>query len=108
MRRPLEPAGEKPGHRHLPAFFPPAILPQGAYATAMSVELDSAHALAVQNVFGGHRLVAVQKARIAALKAAGLAAGVTSDYSKSWNEDSGSWKRMSESSDRHADVSAKL
>jgi hypothetical protein len=39
------------------------------------VELDSAHALAVQNVFGGHRLVAVQKARIAALKAAGLARG---------------------------------
>jgi hypothetical protein len=29
--------------------------------------------LAVQNVFGAHRLVAAQKARISALKAAGLA-----------------------------------
>jgi hypothetical protein len=39
----------------------------------MSEELESAHALAVQNVFGGHRLVAGQKARISALKTAGLA-----------------------------------
>ena len=45
----------------------------GSYATAMSEELESAHAIAVQNVFAGRRLVAAQKARISALKAAGLA-----------------------------------
>ena len=35
--------------------------------------MESAHAIAVQNVFARHRLVAAQKARISALNAAGLA-----------------------------------
>src|ERR1700680_3338122 len=87
----------------MPAFFrSPNNWPQGSYATAMSGELESAHALTVQNVFGGHRLVATQKARIS--RRPGSRQKVTSGYSESWSEDCGSWKRMSESSNQHTNA----
>jgi hypothetical protein len=76
----------------------------------MSEELESAHALAVQNVFGGHRLAAAQS--IPALQAAGSRQRVTSGYSKSWKrrlrlleEDD---RKLRPAHERAADLSAKL
>ena len=78
----------------------------------MSEELESAHPSAVQNVFGGHRLVAAQKARISALKAAALAAKgherlleIMERRVRLLEEDE---RKLRPAFERAADVSAKL
>ena len=78
----------------------------------MSEELESAHALTVQNAFGGHRLVAAQKARISALKAVGLATKgherlleIVERRLRLLEEDE---RKLRPAHERAADVSAKL